>query len=323
MKGAGIICGIGLVACWMSGTRECRADVNLTDKLRKDAVPQWESLRAEVMKLSGEVKENVRVPARGVQPARENSRRIQYWLRGALSKYEINSVPDVGTLVVYGRNSRDRFEIDRDGKVEPLHVLVYSPIKQSRSRMDDGAKFYLAIPLAGFYIEGVDLCEGIKQGRVTVKRIGEKDSSGHVAATLSIAGEGNNGADYEVVFLADRGWVISEWSAMHFGATSRGNVHYFDSVLGGRYPSSNVMEDIDKNGAPIATAEYLFGEPKACDAPEEAFTLASYGLTPAGVIAPAEHMAPWRWKLLIGNVVAVGLLVSILWWRSFRAEVNG
>jgi hypothetical protein len=303
---------------WMGAACECRADADLTARLRKDAVPQWEALRAEILKLSGAVKEKIHVLARDSRPARESARDVRYWLRGPLYKYEARNVPDAGALTVYAKNSHDRFEITRDDRGSPLHVNVYSPMTQTRSRVDRVAKFYAAYPLTAFFVEGADLSDAIRKGRVDVKRLESKDSRGHAAATVIISNEENTKTEYEVEFLPDRGWVIAAWSVKDSDGEARANIEYFESVLGGRFPSSLSIQNLDKNGVAFASTECQFTEPKVCDAPEEAFTLAAYGLTPAGQIGPGDSAMSWRKTLLISNVLVVGALISFLWWRSYR-----
>jgi hypothetical protein len=234
-------------------------------------------------------------------------------------------MPDTGALTVYARNARERFEINRDGNGLPMHVSVYTQNSQKPSRVDGPMQFYLSFPLASFHIQGSDVSDGITRGRVTVKRLGAKDGSGRVAGTVSISDEGEKGTeytDYEVVFLPDRGWAISEWSVSNSNGTARGKIQYFDSVLGGRYPSLIINENLDKAGEVFAKAEYQFAEPKACDLAEEGFTLISYGLTPAGAIAPVGRASLWRRPLFISNLVVLGLLISWIWWRSYRAAEN-
>jgi hypothetical protein len=317
MRTSGLVFAIGLALAFSANVSDCFAETSATDQLRHDAQPQWESLRSEVLNLSGRIQETRRIAAQGDRPERVISRQIRYWLRGTASKFEIYRVPDEGTLTVYARNPRERFEIDRDDKRSPLHVRAYSPKSQSRSRVDEVLKFYSALPLAGFNVEQINLSDAIKEGRLTVKQISPKDASGRVATTLTVAIKGNGAKDYQIVFQPDHGWGISEWNTKTDDASSRGSLKYFDSVLGGRFPGTVAVEDMGKDGKLVARVEYQFDEPKPCDAPDEEFTLASYGLTPGGAIVTNQATSSWRWKLLALNATVIGVLFSVLWWRSY------
>ena len=303
----------------------CSAQNELTQSLRNQALPAWDKYKAQIQKLSGDIHETIKVPARGTRPAITRRRDIKFYFRDNLVRFEITRVPSNGELTVYAQNPSDRFEIDRDGAGLGLYVGDYAPKDEQTSNTDDALAFYLRLPLAGLYVASHDLSSLIRQGRIQVKKLNPKDDQGRAEATLRISNGTAQPVDYRVVFLPDQSWLVSEWEGETSTAKLHAQVTYSESALCGVYPKSFYDETLGKKGALAERREYYFDAPKPCVAADNSFTLSFYGLQPADFSGFKGKPNWWHRSLLALNtlvVLALAIFIWIHWRRAVRTTTD-
>jgi hypothetical protein len=311
-----------LVILYVPAAHSVASDDIGLEELRTKAVPKWKELRSAISQLAGEADETIAQPTRGG----ETRRNIRFCLREPLTKFEIRRIPDTGRFSVYGSNTLERFEVDRNGSGLPPFVSDYIAGVPSKPLQPDTPRspgahyelalpYYRAIPLASMFVDKCDLCDFFDHHQVRVESFLPPQDNGLAKARIAIIFDKENEYLYDVAFFAKKSWRVSSWSRGTAWGTDVGEVSYYEEVLGGAYPSFIITKSLDKSGNIIASTSCRLSKPAPCIADAESFSLASYGLTPADVgndvmISKARH----RWVLLALNA----LFVLFLGWFVLR-----
>jgi len=251
---------------------------DLRQRFLREAPECWSKMREVIDHLEGIAVETNTSPG---MPAETRRRRFSFFFEGKLRKIEVERIPDTGARTAYVISSEASFEANRNGSSEHYYLGGYGMGDGGYGTPEFKLARYLRLVYAGETINLRTLSEMLRDNSSSLTDISEVTVGNRqlVRVAFEIKHPGGQTSHPWALLEPLRQWRVMESGEDIGTGTCKNTVEYQTHPSGVPFPK-RVVTAVIKNGAVVNQTEYVFDEPRACNAAASEFTLAAYGLPP-------------------------------------------